>query len=180
MLSANCSLRHSVYRHSWLDIGQTLDITFRPPRIHCAFPIRFVSFAPVWPALVDWLYCCVVLTVNYVVQDGKSNCEWAICFVNIDTCHWLEIFIGLEGMILMCKYILIQSFQMDSELKFIVTGLYLILGVVFWYYPGSDPSGLLAQCHWSYVLCLSYHFYFNYLFAPCKQGIWHTELWPTF
>jgi len=48
-----------------------------------------------------------VLTVNYVVQDGKSN--------------WLE------GMILMC--------------------LYLILGVVFWYYPGSDPSGLLAQCH---------------------------------
>jgi len=48
-----------------------------------------------------------VLTVNYCVQDGKSN--------------WLE------GMILMC--------------------LYLILGVVFWYYPGSDPSGLLNQCH---------------------------------
>ncbi|KAF8656800.1 hypothetical protein AX16_002352 [Volvariella volvacea WC 439] len=47
-----------------------------------------------------------VLTVNYVVQDGKSN--------------WLE------GMILMC--------------------LYAILGVTFWYYPGSDPSGLLASC----------------------------------
>jgi Ca2+:H+ antiporter len=48
-----------------------------------------------------------VLTVNYVVQDGKSN--------------WLE------GMILMC--------------------LYLILGVTFWFYPGSDPSGVLATCH---------------------------------
>lgn len=48
-----------------------------------------------------------VLTVNYVVQDGKSN--------------WLE------GFILMC--------------------LYVILAVTFWYYPGSDPSGVLAQCH---------------------------------
>lgn len=47
-----------------------------------------------------------VLTVNYVVQDGKSN--------------WLE------GMILMC--------------------LYLILAVTFWFYPGSDPSGLLNKC----------------------------------
>ncbi|KAF9468145.1 calcium/proton exchanger [Collybia nuda] len=48
-----------------------------------------------------------VLTVNYVVQDGKSN--------------WLE------GVILMC--------------------LYLILAVTFWFYPGSDPSGLLDKCH---------------------------------
>jgi len=38
-----------------------------------------------------------VLTVNYVVQDGKSN--------------WLE--------------------------GFILMGLYLILAVTFWYYPGS-------------------------------------------
>ncbi|KAF8896266.1 hypothetical protein BD779DRAFT_1668091 [Infundibulicybe gibba] len=48
-----------------------------------------------------------VLTINYVVQDGKSN--------------WLE------GMILMC--------------------LYVILGVTFWFYPASsDPAGLLASC----------------------------------
>ncbi|KAH9994793.1 Sodium/calcium exchanger protein-domain-containing protein [Russula vinacea] len=47
-----------------------------------------------------------VLTVNYVVQDGKSN--------------WLE------GMILMC--------------------LYTIIAVTFWYYPVSDPAGLLATC----------------------------------
>ncbi|KAG5726554.1 Vacuolar calcium ion transporter [Termitomyces sp. T112] len=47
-----------------------------------------------------------VLTVNYVVQDGKSN--------------WLE------GFILMC--------------------LYVILGVTFWFYPASDPSGLLNKC----------------------------------
>jgi len=47
-----------------------------------------------------------VLTVNYVVQDGKSN--------------WLE------GMILMC--------------------LYAIIAVTFWYYPVSDPAGLLSSC----------------------------------
>ncbi|KAH9063878.1 calcium/proton exchanger [Lactarius vividus] len=47
-----------------------------------------------------------VLTVNYVVQDGKSN--------------WLE------GMILMC--------------------LYLIVAVTFWFYPGSDPAGVLSSC----------------------------------
>ena len=40
---------------------------------------------------------CAVLTVNYVVQDGKSN--------------WLE------GAILMI--------------------LYVILAVIFWYYPGA-------------------------------------------
>ncbi|KAI0316563.1 calcium/proton exchanger [Amylostereum chailletii] len=46
-----------------------------------------------------------VLTVNYVVRDGKSN--------------WLE------GMILMC--------------------LYLICAIVFWYYPGTDlPTNLLS------------------------------------
>jgi len=47
-----------------------------------------------------------VLTVNYVVQDGKSN--------------WLE------GMILMC--------------------LYVIIAVTFWYYPVSDPAGILSTC----------------------------------
>jgi len=47
-----------------------------------------------------------VLTVNYCVQDGKSN--------------WLE------GMILMC--------------------LYVIIGVCFWFYPGSDIQTVLATC----------------------------------
>ncbi|CAL1716537.1 unnamed protein product [Somion occarium] len=47
----------------------------------------------------------VVIVVNYVVQDGKSN--------------WLE------GMLLMC--------------------LYVILAVVFWYYPGVSISEQLAQ-----------------------------------
>lgn len=45
-----------------------------------------------------------VLTVNYVVQDGKSN--------------WLE------GMILIC--------------------LYVIVALVFWFYPGTQPTGLLT------------------------------------
>lgn len=50
-----------------------------------------------------------VLTVNYVVADGKSN--------------WLE------GVLLM--------------------GLYIILAVIFWYYPGQDPSKLFPslKCH---------------------------------
>ncbi|KAF8193251.1 Sodium/calcium exchanger protein-domain-containing protein [Mycena galopus ATCC 62051] len=47
-----------------------------------------------------------VLTVNYVVQDGKSN--------------WLE------GMILMC--------------------LYLILGTLFWFYPGMPTADHFAVC----------------------------------
>ncbi|KAF8512232.1 Calcium/proton exchanger [Gautieria morchelliformis] len=47
-----------------------------------------------------------VLTVNYCVQDGKSN--------------WLE------GMILMC--------------------LYVIIAVSFWFYPGEDISGSLLTC----------------------------------
>ncbi|KAJ7104214.1 Sodium/calcium exchanger protein-domain-containing protein [Mycena belliarum] len=49
-----------------------------------------------------------VITVNYVVQDGKSN--------------WLE------GMILMC--------------------LYIILGTTFWFYPGTadEFSNVLPKC----------------------------------
>ncbi|KAG2357462.1 Sodium/calcium exchanger protein-domain-containing protein [Suillus spraguei] len=46
-----------------------------------------------------------VITVNYVVQDGKSN--------------WLE------GMILMC--------------------LYMILAVTFWYYPGKSLVGVIED-----------------------------------
>lgn len=45
-----------------------------------------------------------ILTVNYVVQDGKSN--------------WLE------GMILIC--------------------LYVIVATVFWFYPGTEPTGILT------------------------------------
>jgi len=45
-----------------------------------------------------------VLTVNYVVQDGRSN--------------WLE------GMILIC--------------------LYIIIALVFWFYPGTELDGLLT------------------------------------
>ncbi|KAF8591111.1 calcium/proton exchanger [Ramaria rubella] len=47
-----------------------------------------------------------VLTVNYCVQDGKSN--------------WLE------GMILMC--------------------LYVIIAVSFWFYPGVDTAATLLTC----------------------------------
>ncbi|PBK75605.1 calcium/proton exchanger [Armillaria solidipes] len=83
-----------------------------------------------------------VLTVNYVVQDGKSN--------------WLE------GMILMCKSLFPQRKCLSIEYP--TTGLYVILCVTFWFYPGifltfstspslnscppgNNPSGsLLATC----------------------------------
>ncbi|KZT41251.1 calcium/proton exchanger [Sistotremastrum suecicum HHB10207 ss-3] len=48
-----------------------------------------------------------VITVNYVVADGKTN--------------WLE------GVILM--------------------NLYIIIATTFWFYGGSDPSGVLNTCH---------------------------------
>lgn len=71
-----------------------------------------------------------VLTVNYVVQDGKSN--------------WLE------GMILMCMSFLPVPSQAGKwtliGLCFDI-GLYVIIAVVFWFYPGSDPAGVLASCH---------------------------------
>jgi len=47
-----------------------------------------------------------VITVNYVVADGESN--------------WLE------GMILMC--------------------LYVVIAVALWFYPGSDPASTLLTC----------------------------------
>ncbi|KAG8909242.1 hypothetical protein FRC01_007059, partial [Tulasnella sp. 417] len=47
-----------------------------------------------------------VITVNYVVADGQSN--------------WLE------GMILMC--------------------LYVVIAVALWFYPGNDPASRLLTC----------------------------------
>ncbi|EIN03755.1 calcium/proton exchanger [Punctularia strigosozonata HHB-11173 SS5] len=47
-----------------------------------------------------------VMTVNYTIQDGKSN--------------WLE------GVVLMT--------------------LFIIIGIVTWFYTGTDPSGMLATC----------------------------------
>lgn len=65
----------------------------------------------------------VVLTVNYVVQDGKSN--------------WLE------GMILMCK----DLPKFPSHFLIAQTGLYVILGVTFWFYPGVNTlDALKLQC----------------------------------
>ncbi|KAG6872394.1 hypothetical protein C0995_010092 [Termitomyces sp. Mi166 len=61
-----------------------------------------------------------VLTVNYVVQDGKSN--------------WLE------------GFILMSIREPPNNVCLRDAGLYVILGVTFWFYPASDPSGLLAQC----------------------------------
>ncbi|KAG8905549.1 hypothetical protein FRB99_008748 [Tulasnella sp. 403] len=54
----------------------------------------------------DKLDLSIVITVNYVVADGRSN--------------WLE------GMILMC--------------------LYVLIAVALWFYPGSDPAATLLQC----------------------------------
>jgi len=66
-----------------------------------------------------------VLTVNYVIQDGRSN--------------WLE------GMILMCKSHCNASLWLVVEgLIDLWPGLYLILGVTFWFYPGMSSTTCLA------------------------------------
>jgi len=57
-----------------------------------------------------------VLTVNYVVQDGKSN--------------WLE------GLILMGMFSCSILPRLTGDLCDL--GLYLILAVTFWYYPGTE------------------------------------------
>ncbi|KAK0193737.1 calcium/proton exchanger [Armillaria mellea] len=89
----------------WI-MGKPLTLLFDPYESVAMFlaGMDLLSLLKETPQLI----VTIVLTVNYVVQDGKSN--------------WLE------GMILMC--------------------LYVILCVTFWFYPGNDPSGgLLAQCH---------------------------------
>jgi len=65
-----------------------------------------------------------VLTVNYVVQDGKSN--------------WLEGFI-LMGMFR-------TPILLWSPTNFCDLGLYLILAVTFWYYLGT-----LAKLLWPVI-----------------------------
>ena len=70
----------------------------------------------------------VVLTVNYVVQDGKSN--------------WLE------GLILMCK----TCAKHDKTYSDTPQGLYVILALTFWFYPGNSgksvpyPAQYIANC----------------------------------
>ncbi|KAJ3512673.1 hypothetical protein NLJ89_g3395 [Agrocybe chaxingu] len=65
----------------------------------------------------------LVHTMNYVVADGKSN--------------WLE------GVILICEYL--PSMRMASEAN-TSAGLYVIIAVSFWFYPGSNISNSLAVC----------------------------------
>ncbi|KLO13483.1 calcium/proton exchanger [Schizopora paradoxa] len=72
-----------------------------------------------------------VLTVNYCVQDGKSN--------------WLE------GMILMCKWSpYCSNFGATGPrvytASFLFAALYVIVAVCFWFYPGSDIQTVLATC----------------------------------
>ena len=69
-----------------------------------------------------------VLTVNYVVQDGKSN--------------WLE------GMVLICLCVSTFPSIVASFFPVLMHGVlehrYLIIALVFWFYPGTQPSGLLT------------------------------------
>jgi Ca2+:H+ antiporter len=71
-----------------------------------------------------------VLTVNYVVQDGKSN--------------WLE------GMILICLCVLTLPLAVASVFfsfgadACCVGTRYIIIALVFWFYPGTQLDGLLT------------------------------------
>ncbi|KIK10351.1 hypothetical protein K443DRAFT_147283 [Laccaria amethystina LaAM-08-1] len=64
-----------------------------------------------------------VQTMNYVVADGKSN--------------WLE------GMILVCKLRSLDLREISTQCPL---ALYVIIGVAFWFYPGSDPLEHLSRC----------------------------------
>ena len=75
--------------------------------------------------------------MNYVVADGKSNCKrvalrWSESFLLISGV------IGLEGMILTCKSCDLQRL---SEMTSLGIGLYVIIAVAFWFYPGMFGLG---------------------------------------
>ena len=67
-----------------------------------------------------------VLTVNHVAQNEKSN--------------WLE------GMILICLCVktlrLLACFPSGADVLHFCR--YIIVAVVSWFYPGTEPTGLLA------------------------------------
>jgi len=59
---------------------------------------------------------------------------------------------GLEGMILMCQYSLAAFLWITLINAGLFVGLYLILGVTFWFYPGSNTSTILNQvCTWDHI-----------------------------
>lgn len=60
----------------------------------------------------------IVLVVNYVVQDGKSN--------------WLEGFLLMRE----CSLSVFSSIILSS----ILLVLYVILSLTFWFYPGAIMS----------------------------------------
>lgn len=57
--------------------------------------------------------------MNYVVADGKSN--------------WLE------GMILVCKLPSLDLREISTQCP---PALYVIIGVAFWFYPGTHSISL--------------------------------------
>lgn len=63
--------------------------------------------------------------MSYVVADGKSN--------------WLE------GVILVCKLLLILILVLLPKPS--ILGLYIIIAVSFWFYPGKWSSPFLSQAN---------------------------------
>lgn len=43
-------------------------------------------------------------------------------------------------------YITLLRMRIITDDHSLSLGLYVIVGVMFWYYPGSDPAELLASC----------------------------------
>ena len=74
------------------------------------------------PLTNDYLFLNSVLTVNYVVQDGKSN--WLEGFILMGKSGgWRQVLPRVRGLSI--------SDVVDDP------GLYVILAVTFWYYPGA-------------------------------------------
>ncbi|KAF9545037.1 calcium/proton exchanger [Agrocybe pediades] len=61
------------------------------------------------------------------------------------------LFDPYESVSLFLAVLTVNSVVLDGRSNwmegFILMCLYLILGLTFWFYPGSDPSGVLASCH---------------------------------
>jgi hypothetical protein len=71
---------YQIHHYPWMDSQQTSHIVVRSLRVYRSFPRRCVCMTEFYGVFADSSFS--VLTVNYCVQDSKSN--------------WLE------GMILMC------------------------------------------------------------------------------
>lgn len=134
-------------------VGSSIVSPFPPPRLSrlphatCSTPLQQTSLLVIpfivilgWiidrpiTMLFDPLECVALffsaLIVNYVVQDGRSN--------------WLE------GMILICLCVCsllgFPSLSFSGLTYAVLTHRYIVIALIFYFYPGTPLDGLLRVC----------------------------------